>query len=141
LDKLDKLEKFSRTMDILTKSEELRLIYGVVLKPNSEDLQGDVVSKDDIRQAAHDFLISSREAGISHQSPAPASSVESYLAPTDMALGNQKIDEDSWIIGIKVDSEEIWQAVKSGIFNSFSIGALAVAFQLANREIFKKGVG
>jgi len=67
LDKLDKLEKFSRTMDILTNSEELRLIYGVVLKPDSEDLQGDVVSKDDIRQAAHDFLISSREVGISHR--------------------------------------------------------------------------
>ena len=124
MDKLDKLEKFSRTMDILTKSEELRLIYGVVLKPDSEDLQGDVVSKDDIRQAAHDFLISSREVGISHQSPAPASLVESYLAPIEMTIEGQKIDEGSWIVGIKVDSEEIWQAVKSGIFNSFSIGGV-----------------
>jgi len=47
---------------------------------------------------------SSREVGISRQSPAPASLVESYLAPIEMTIEGQKVDEGSWIIGIKVDS-------------------------------------
>ncbi len=102
-------------------NEEQRLVYGVVLEPNVQDLQGDTATVDEIRKAAHGFL-KSPVIGESHKKQADAELCESYLAPTDMKLGEADISAGSWIIAVKC-SPELFKQVKAGDFEGFSIGA------------------
>ena len=48
--------------------------------------------------------------------------VESYLAPADIELGGQVIRQGTWIMGVKVLDDSMWQAVKDGEYTGFSIG-------------------
>ena len=107
------------------ESGEKRLVTGVVAEPESVDTHGDVIDPDTIQQAAHNFLIRSRVAGEQHETQAPASVVESFIAPDEMTIGDETVKKDAWIIVMKVHEDEFWQRVKSGDFTGFSLGGFA----------------
>ena len=46
---------------------------------------------------------------------------ESYLAPVDFQLGNRKIKEGTWVMGMHIISDILWEEVKSGYITGFSI--------------------
>jgi hypothetical protein len=92
------------------------------LGPDTVDLQGDVLGLDTIEEAAHKYLVASRLVGDSHSQKAEAEVVESYLAPADVELGGQVIKQGTWIMGVKVLDDAMWQAVKDGEYTGFSIG-------------------
>ena len=110
------------TCPIFKADEDKRIVYGVVLEPNTIDLQGDVLGLDTIETAAHKYLVASRLVGDGHSQAAEAEVVESYLAPADIELGGQVIQQGTWIMGVKVRDEAMWQAVKDGEYTGFSIG-------------------
>jgi hypothetical protein len=95
-----------KSVDLFKMDEEQRLIYGVVLVPDIEDLQGDICSKEDIQAAAHDYLVNSRLIKAQHR------------APTDAEV----VPEGSWIMVTKVNSTAMWEAVKKGDITGYSIG-------------------
>ena len=106
---------------------DARFTLGVVLEPDKEDLQGDVLSPETIEKTAHDYMIRSRKAGQMHQGPAlkGAEVVESYIAPCDMTIqctdGNtQTVRKGSWVMGT-VWPEQQWDAIKKGKFTGYSI--------------------
>lgn len=107
---------------ILKADDELRIVYGVVLEPDTEDLQGDILDAETIEKAAHGYLQESRVVGDSHMVQAAADVVESYIAPADIQLGEQTVKKGSWVMGVKVNDDEMWAAVKKGEFSGFSIG-------------------
>ena len=107
---------------IFKADDEKRIVYGIVLEPDSVDLQGDVLALDTIENAAHKYLIASRLVGDGHSQKAEAEVVESYLAPTDVELGGQVIRQGTWVMGVKVLDDSMWQAVKDGEYTGFSIG-------------------
>ncbi|QDP63954.1 MAG: hypothetical protein Unbinned3992contig1000_68 [Prokaryotic dsDNA virus sp.] len=110
------------TCPIFKADEDKRIVYGIVLEPDTIDLQGDVLGLDTIETAAHKYLVASRLVGDGHSQAAEAEVVESYLAPADIELGGQVIREGTWIMGVKVLDEAMWQAVKDGEYTGFSIG-------------------
>ena len=112
----------NRYCPILKADDEKQIVYGVVLEPNTRDLQGDVLSVDTIEQAAHKYMAVSRTVGDSHSSEANAVVVESYLAPADYKLGGHSISKGTWIMGVHVLDDQMWKAVKRGEFTGFSIG-------------------
>jgi hypothetical protein len=107
---------------ILKADDDLRIVYGVVLEPDSEDLQGDIIDSDTIEKAAHAYLRESRVVGDSHMVQAEAEVVESYIAPADLQMGEQTVRKGSWIMAVKVHDDELWAAVKKGEMTGFSIG-------------------
>ena len=119
---LDSLASHSWHCPILKSDDEARIVYGVVLEPDTVDLQGDVLTLDTIETAAHKYLIRHRTVGDSHSQAAGAEVVESYLAPADLELGGQIISRGSWVMGVHVTDDALWEAVKSGDYTGFSIG-------------------
>ena len=111
-------------VDIAKADEEKRLVYGIVLEPNTVDLQGDTLTVDTIESAAHTFLVKSRAVGDMHSGPADAEVVESYLASSDGEMGGQQYTAGTWIMAVKVNSNALWELVKSGDYTGFSIGGI-----------------
>ena len=111
--------------DLLLESkldDEQRLVYGVVLVPDVEDLQGDICSKEDIQEAAHDYLVNSRLVKAQHKSPTDADVVECYIAPVDIPIGKGIAPAGSWIMVTKIKSGAMWDAIKKGDITGYSIG-------------------
>lgn len=101
-----------------------QLVYGVVLEPDSEDTQGDIISADEIEKTAHDYMRRSRVVGRQHLKKANAEVVESFLAPCDMLIGETKISKGSWVLGVKVNDPAMWAEVEAGDLTGFSIGGV-----------------
>lgn len=102
-----------RTCKIEKLVEEQRLVYGTFLIPDIEDSQGDIVSSDDIQKAAHGFMMDYQQIGEVHKSINPnCKVVESYIEP----------GTGVWKGVVKVLDDTVWEKVKSGEYESFSIG-------------------
>ncbi len=114
-------------LTVVQKSnDEKQIVYGVVLEPDSTDAHNDVISAQEIEQAAHKYLIDARVIGDQHTKINNAELVESFIAPVDFVWNGQNIRKGSWIIGVHVIPKEYWQKIKNGEINSFSMGGYAV---------------
>jgi len=120
-------------------SDELRIVYGVVLDPYVEDAHGDIVLPKEVERTAHNWMAKSRIIGLQHSGMADAEPVESWIVPyptekdyqaaikgepheaTRSKFGNDIVHSGTWIIGTKLGPKE-WQAVKDGELNAYSIG-------------------
>lgn len=119
-------EMESVSMEAVFKSsdDDKRLVYGVVLEPDSFDLHEDLLSFDTIEKAAHNYLITSRVVGDNHLTKAEAEVVESFLAPVDYTLGEELVRKGSWVMVVKVHDDDLWQGIKKGEYTGFSIGGV-----------------
>lgn len=104
---------------------ELRLVYGVVLRPNVVDAQGDVYDEDEVRKAAHAYLIKSRRHDLRHQEligEDKVQLVESFIDPIGIVWGDGLVTKrGDWIIVSHIDDDHIWKDIKAGDIKSFSI--------------------
>jgi hypothetical protein len=116
--------------ELIKADAEKRLVYGIVLEPDTEDTQGDIIAADEIEKAAHRFLVASRMVGDSHRKPAGAQVVESYIAPMEFNIGEQTVKAGSWVMAVKVADDRLWEAVQQGDYTGFSIGGFG-----ARREV------
>jgi uracil-DNA glycosylase family 4 len=112
--------------DIIKADNEKQIVEGIVLEPDTLDTQGDTITADEIEKAAHRFLVKSRVVGDSHKKVAGAEVVESYIVPDDIQLGNQKVKKGSWVIGVHVTDDKLWDAIKNGEYTGFSVGGFAI---------------
>jgi len=117
--------KKSYDVPIIKLDKPEQLVYGVVMEPEVEDTQGDIISEEEIKKTAHDFMQSSRRMGISHKRELTANPVESYLAPLNFRLEGQDVKKGSWILGVKILDPQVWKDVESGLYHSFSVGGYA----------------
>lgn len=127
----------SSQVAILKRDEDLRYVLGVVLEPNDgesgaplePDSHSDVYSVEEIRETAHQYLMSFTGLGEMHRREATPDEMrvcESYLAPADMEIEGQRIRKGSWMLGARIFSDSLWQKVKEGTYNAFSIDGEAV---------------
>lgn len=103
-----------------------RIVIGVVSEPDTIDLQGDIILAEDIEKACHGYMIKSRLVGLQHREKADVDVVECYIAPCNMYLDESETDslivKGSWVMATKVNDDRIWDMVKTGKINSYSIG-------------------
>jgi len=111
------VSKDNLNLEIIRKDREKQIIYGIVWTPGFVDAAGDYVEKEDIENAAHDYLINCRKLKLSHQVDIElvADLVESYLMPIDITLNKQKIKEGTWIVGIKIWDTGLWSEIEKSI--------------------------
>lgn len=113
-------------MPVVIKAEEQQIAYGEVYAPNRPDAQREFMRADQIRKMAHEFVRSGRMANIdvmhNNKVVKGCSVVESFIA------GDTDPDyiPGSWVVGIHVPDVGLWQSIKKGDINGFSMEALVV---------------
>lgn len=132
---------FETEVKVIAKEEgEQKLVYGIVYEPNVEDAHGDAMTAEEIEKAAHYFMKESRNIDKQHNYEAGFGEVvESYVAPADMAIGEQLIQKGSWVLVTKA-SDEIWEAIQKGEITGYSMAGVAEVEEVtkAEEKLFKK---
>lgn len=102
---------------------EEHMVYAEVYAPNRPDSQGEFMRADTIKKMAHDFAKNLRldQLDTEHNNEVVPSVciVESFIA----RKGDPDFIEGSWVVGIHVEDEATWQAIKSGELNGLSLEA------------------
>lgn len=130
------LSKQHTPMDFKIHNEEKRMLYGVALRADYPIYRryGDeefylTFDKNAIERLVNKFMSNygQRNFTIDHMEPAEGIVItESWIVKDVMndkanALGLKNFSEGSWIIGTKINNDEIWQSIKDGRWNGFSI--------------------
>ena len=106
--------------------KEFRLVYGEVYAPNRPDVDGDYMTEEHILNMAHDFVRKGRmgQVDIQHDNRiVPGIQVvESFIARSD----DKDFIPGSWVVGVHVNDEAIWSAIKKNEINGFSMEALVM---------------
>lgn len=126
------------TRAILTKSnrvlkadQEERYILGIVLEPLKEmgkaDSQGDTYSAEEVRKAAYTFMEEFGNLGEQHQKyiNGRVKIRENWITRDDSVINGQVVKAGTWLLGVHVIDDDLWDAVKEGKFTGFSIGGYA----------------
>lgn len=114
-------------MALVIKSDtpELHLVYGEVYAPDRPDSQGEFMRADEIRKMAHDFARREMQKSIdtNHDNEVKDQQelciVETFIA----RKGDPDFIEGSWVIGMHVPDEKLWEQIKKGDINGFSMEA------------------
>ncbi len=89
-----------------------------------EDWQKDIVEPEDLENAAYEFVLLYREGGEMHERGGAAVLIESVVFTEEkmramgIAVGTLPI---GWWIGFKVLDKDVWEKVKDGTYQMFSI--------------------
>ncbi len=107
-------------------SEDM-VVYGVVYAPNEPDAHGDYTTPEEIKKAAWNFLKNGRVRNVDVEhtyKEAPAFVAESWLSKGNDPLFPEE-PENTWIVGIRVEDEKLWEAMKRGEYKGLSLAGTA----------------
>ena len=103
--------------------DEEHLVYGEVYVPDVPDSQGDFMTAEEIKKMAHAFAKEGRLGNVDVQhdnKEYTAHIVETFVSRED----DPDFIDDSWVVGVHVPDDDLWEAIKSGELNGFSLQAL-----------------
>lgn len=94
-----------------------------LLIPNTPNRYGDIMTEDGIREAAFEFARQGYGLDVNHDNEDVKSSklvvMESFIARE----GDPTFTPGSWVVGMKILDDEVWQQVLDGELNGFSYEA------------------
>lgn len=111
---------------ILKQYNDQQIVEGAVLIPDEPDHDGDVISKEKIEKVAHEWMLKYRNIDLQHSLNSVALPIESYILREDKTVKSVEGDEmllpeGTWMMSVKVEGKDTWDAVKRGELNGFSI--------------------
>lgn len=116
---------------LVSKAIEERVVIGIVLEPTKElnkpDTQRDVYTADEVKKAAYNFMQNYQNVGLQHQADISdrVHVILNWIALEDTLIGGQSVAKGTWLMGVRVQDDDLWSAVKSGEITGFSIGGMA----------------
>lgn len=121
--------------------EAKRIVYGEVYAPWEIDTYGEFMTPDDIEIMAERFmrLDLANVIDTNHDNePNGSYPVQSFIARAD----DPDFGEGSWVLGVKVPEDEIWDMVVRGELNAFSFEAMVKAVDVeVQLSVFRDHVG
>lgn len=120
----------ARTVTLKATSEE-QYVLGIVLEPLKElgktDSQDDTYSAEEVRKACHIYMHEFRNIGRQHEEiiNGKVKILENWIARADFMEGDQMVHKGTWLQGLKIVDDELWQDIKSGKITGLSIGGWA----------------
>lgn len=123
-------------MPILKINEDKHIITGVVYEPNIPDSQGDFMDAETIEKTAYDFMENHQNIDIKHDFKANENIkvVENYITKSEETIGDKKVQPGTWVMSVKVNDDTIWEGVKKGDFNGFSMGGSGIKEEVEDKE-------
>lgn len=127
-------EEIIKFIPFACKNVEKREVTGIVLEPEKVDLDGDIYSAEVIEETCNKYNDEVRLMGVMHkQFKGDFKPLQSYVVEADegfITINGQKCVNGTWILKAKAMNDEIWDAVKNGDINGWSIGYRATAIHL-----------
>lgn len=106
----------------------LQVVYGEVYAPNRLDAHNEFMTAEEIRKAAWSFAKKgiNKRIDVQHDNKVVANVevVESFIARDD----DPDFLAGSWVLGVHVDDDAIWEKILKGELNGFSMEALVRRF-------------
>ena len=119
-----------------------RIVFGEVLIPDEPNVFGDFHTRQSVREFAYGFMLNG--FGINHEHDTPDISDEVSIIETFIAReGDPTFIVGSWVLGVFVGKDEVWQAILDGEVNGFSYEAMVKFFALdliVPNEVTRYGV-
>lgn len=122
------------------KADE-KIAIGPVLIPMSDDDEVDgqnqTYDAKAVEDAAHYWMESWQQMTEMHTNELDEkqfSILESYIAPVDFELNGHTVIKGTWILMIRVLDDDLWQKIKDGELNAFSIGGVATAEEMEDSD-------
>lgn len=100
-----------------------RIVYAEVLIPGRVNSHGDLHTRDSVKSFAYGFMLNGFGIDINHDEndvSGQVTVVESFIARED----DPDFIEGSWVVGLHIEDDEVWDKVKRGELNGFSYQAL-----------------
>lgn len=127
---------------IVIKDQAERLVYGEVYAPLQIDTDGEAMTAEEIEKMAHNFMMHRGTDAIDVQHdymPSGCLVVESFIARKDDPDG---FVNGSWVLGVKVLPDELWDQVQKGELNGFSFAGNADSQKVRARvNVTRKMIG
>lgn len=153
---------FTRNKSVQTfikkSSDEERIFGAAVLIPDVPDLHGEIYDEETVRNAAHYFMenyLQDDEHGIDVQHneiiiPEGIKVIQSFVLDEDKtfdvevpALNDEhpvksestvSFPKGTWIMYAKIEDDELWEDVKEGKYNSWSISGWVTSIDISQDE-------
>ena len=113
-------------IDVISKDEvKGEEVLGIVLVPDEPDGEGDIFTKDAVKNACYQFNRDFMNQTYRHQhflTKEQVEVVESYIAPVEMRMGDKVIKEGTWLMRSIIHDPEIQKDVREGRLKGFSVG-------------------
>jgi uncharacterized protein YdaT len=132
--KKDKVRKIEAVVEFSKIDEDKRQVFGWAIVAKDADgndvidLQGDVVTPEDVEKAAYDFVIHSRDGGEMHVRKGVARMIESFVVDPEklekmgiVSKGTTTGVPIGWWVGFEVLDDGVWKGVKDGRYTGFSV--------------------
>ena len=100
--------------------EEKKIVYGVFLVPYEVDLQGDIMTEEEVENAVHSFSKSFQDIGEMHRLSGMGVMLEIYVAPIDFEMNGVKVKKGSGVL-VTEASDSVWKKIKAGELVGYSI--------------------
>lgn len=114
-------------LQIKKRDDEKQIVWGEVYIPDLPDSQGDSMTAEEIEKAAYLFMANQRLDQIDQMHDEDCAAPEATVVESFIAReGDQTFIPGSWVVGVHIRNQEVWEAVKSGKFNGFSLQGKAV---------------
>ncbi len=133
-------DAFETPLRKLVKSDEKRMVYGIVYGPGQVDSQGEYAEKGEIEKAAYGFMKGLRLLNVDAQhdfDPKAAFVAESWITKGADPLFPDE-PEGSWAVGIRVEDEALWASVKKGELAGLSMAGYAAKVRKGEDGVLAK---
>ena len=133
-------DAFETPLRKLVKSDEKRVVYGIVYGPGQVDSQGEYAERGEIEKAAYGFMKGLRLLNVDAQhdfDPRAAFVAESWLTKGADPLFPDE-PEGSWAVGIRVEDEALWASVKKGELAGLSMAGYAAKVRKGEEGLLAK---
>jgi len=127
VDKLKALISSEEKVVLKSVDEEQRLFLGVVLEPEVYDLHSDIYSAEAIRKACgneQQYL----QSNVQHTTQVDDSVMtvtKSFIQEVDAVIGEKVIKAGTWLREAFIKSDYVWDKVRDGTYNGWSVGCRA----------------
>lgn len=109
-------------LQIKKRDDEKQIVWGEVYIPNLPDSQGDFMTAPEIEKAAYRFMANQRLDQIDRMHDGDVSVPEAQVVESFIARScDDTFIEGAWVVGVHIRNPDVWDAVKRGEFNGFSL--------------------
>jgi hypothetical protein len=130
---------FQRQVPILKTDEAKKIVTGIVYEPDVLDAHDEFMTEGEIEKAAHLFMKEFRNVDKQHDFTSGYGEViESWVAKSEMKLGDQEIKKGTWLMSVHVTDDDTWEGIQKGEITGFSMGGVGERVEHEDTEEVEK---